>query len=51
MKLYEEREWEKTFVTLPVCMECEREIALGEECYQSPSGLSFLCKECGEQEV
>ena len=51
MKLYEEREWEQTVVALPVCTECENEILLGEKCYQSPSGLSFLCKECGEKDL
>ena len=51
MKLYEEREWEETVVYLPVCQECEKELQVGETCYASPSGLSYLCQECGEQEV
>jgi len=51
MKLYEEREWEETVVFLPVCQECEKELKVGEKCYASPTGLSYLCRECGEEEV
>ena len=51
MKYFEECGHEKAVFSLPICRECEKEIQPGDTVYESPSGVSYLCQECGEQEV
>lgn len=51
MKYFEECEHVKSVYCLPVCRECEKEVKPGDVIYESPSGQSHLCQECGEQEV
>jgi len=51
VKYFEECGAKEEIFTLPLCRECEKEIHPGDKVYGRNDTESFLCYECGQEEV